>query len=89
MAGKSGSKYSPFQPSRIAKQVEKTKKKRGQGGEISIPVPETNDELKEKLKMKIASGEYTVGELIVPRKVHVCLYNLNAHVAIINGRQEG
>lgn len=70
MAGESGSKYSPFQPSRIAKQVKsKTKKKRGQGGEISIPVPETNDELKEKLKMKIASGEYTVGELIVPRKV--------------------
>ena len=45
------------------------KKKRGQGGEISIPVPETNDELKEKLKLKITSGEYTVGELIVPRKV--------------------
>ena len=45
------------------------KKKRGQGGEISIPVPETNDELKEKLKVKMASGEYTVGELIVPRKV--------------------
>ena len=45
------------------------KKKRGQGGEISIPVPETNDELKEKLKMKITSGEYTVGEFIVPRKV--------------------
>ena len=33
------------------------KKKRRQGGEISIPVPETNDELKEKLKMKITSGE--------------------------------
>ena len=45
------------------------KKKRGQGGEISIPVPETNEELKDKLKLKIASGEYTVGELIVPRKV--------------------
>ena len=45
------------------------KKKRGQGGEITIPVPETNDELKEKLKLKITSGEYTVGELIVPRKV--------------------
>jgi len=45
------------------------RKKRGQGGEISIPVPETNDELKEKLKMKITSGEYTLGELIVPRKV--------------------
>ena len=45
------------------------KKKRGQGGEISIPFRETNDELKEKLKLKKASGEYTVGELIVLRKV--------------------
>ena len=36
------------------------KKKRGQGGEISIPVLETNDELEEKLKLKITSGEYTV-----------------------------
>jgi len=44
------------------------KKKRGQGGEISIPVAETN-ELKEKLKVKMASGEYTVGELIVLRRV--------------------
>jgi len=44
-------------------------KKGGQGGEISIPVPETDDGLKEKLKMKITSGVYTLGELIVPRKV--------------------
>jgi len=45
------------------------KKKRGQGGEISIPVPETNDELKEELKVKMACSEYTVGELIVLRRV--------------------
>ena len=36
------------------------KKKRGQGGEISIP---------SSLKVKMASGEYTVGELIVLRRV--------------------
>ena len=51
------------------KQRVRRKKKRGQGGEISIPVPETNAKLQEQLKLKILSGEYTVGELIVPRKV--------------------
>lgn len=45
------------------------KKRRGPGGEISLPTPETNVELKEKIKLKVQSGEYTIGELIVPRKV--------------------
>ena len=49
------------------------RKKRGLGGEISIPVPETNQDIKEKLRLKIASGEYTVGELIVPRRVRPIL----------------
>ena len=59
-----------FNPKELPNKLRvRRKKKRGQGGEISIPVPETNNELKEKLKMKITSGEYTVGELIVQRKV--------------------
>ena len=45
------------------------KKLKGLGGEISIPTPETNDALKEKLKLQIQEGEFTVGELIVPREV--------------------
>lgn len=45
------------------------KKLKGLGGEISLPTPETNDSLKQKLKLKIQQGEFTVGELIVPREV--------------------
>ena len=47
------------------------KKLKGLGGEISIPTPETNDNLREKLKLKIQQGEFTVGELIVPREVSI------------------
>ena len=45
------------------------KKLKGLGGEISLPTPETNDKIKERLKLKIQQGEFTVGELIVPREV--------------------
>lgn len=44
------------------------KKLIGLGGEISIPTPETNDVLKQRLKLKIQE-EFTVGELIAPREV--------------------
>lgn len=43
--------------------------KRSAGGEITVPCPVTNAKLKEKLNQKILSGEYNVGELIVPRQV--------------------
>ena len=43
--------------------------KRGVGGEISIPVQETNEKLKAELKTKIDSCEYDMGELVAPRKV--------------------
>ena len=46
------------------------KKKRSAGGEITVPCPATNEELKRKLNNKILSGEYNVGELIVPRRVN-------------------
>jgi len=45
------------------------KKLKGLGGEISLPTPETNEGLKQKLK--IQQGEITVGELIVPREVRM------------------
>ena len=45
------------------------KKLIGLGGEISIPTPEINDALKEKLKLQIQEREFTVGELIVPGEV--------------------
>ena len=47
------------------------KKLKGLGGEISLPTPETNEGLKQKLKLKIQQGEFTVGELIVPREVRM------------------
>jgi hypothetical protein len=42
---------------------------KGAGGEITLPTPSTNENLKCNLKEKIVSGEYTMGELIVPKKV--------------------
>jgi len=44
-------------------------KLKGLGSEISIPTPETNDTLKQRLKLEIQQGEFTLGELIVPREV--------------------
>ena len=54
--------------SRLRKKI-----KRSAGGEITVPCPVTNENLK-KLNQKILSGEYNVGELIVPRQV--CLAQL-------------
>ena len=35
--------------------------------EISLPIESTNQEIIQRLKNKIYSGEYTIGELIVPQ----------------------
>lgn len=45
------------------------KKLRGAGGEITVATPPTNAVVKEELKKKVSSGEYSVGQLIAPRKV--------------------
>ena len=45
------------------------KKRRGAGGEISVPTEISVEQLKQKLSDKIESGEYTIGEMIVPKKV--------------------
>ena len=50
--------------------VYKKKMKRSAGGEITVPCPVTNENLK-KLNQKILSGEYNVGDLIVPRQVRL------------------
>lgn len=49
--------------------VIRRRKRKGKGGEISVPTEITRKKLKQKLREKIESGEYTVGELIVPCKV--------------------
>jgi hypothetical protein len=49
--------------------VIRRKKRKGPGGEISLPTEISVDQLKEKLSNKIQSGEYTIGEMIVPKKV--------------------
>ena len=43
------------------------RKLRGVGGEIAVPSAETNDAMKDALTAKIENGQYTVGELIVPK----------------------
>ena len=45
------------------------KKLRGAGGEITLATPQTNANLKNDLKNKILSDEYSVGELITPKNV--------------------
>jgi len=51
--------------------VIRRRKRKGTGGEISLPTEITRDTLKQKLKEKIESGEYTVGEMIVPYQVRI------------------
>ena len=38
------------------------------GGEITTPVPRTNVALGETLRAKIRTGEYRLGEIIVPKR---------------------
>lgn len=47
------------------------KKKKGAGGEISLPTPSTNENLKKQLQAKILKREYSIGEMIVPKKVNI------------------
>jgi len=54
--------------------VIRRRKRKGRGGEISVPTEITRKKLKEKLTEKLETGEYTVGELIVPCKVIIFIY---------------
>ena len=50
------------------------KKLKGPGGEISFPCQETETQAREKLKEKVCSGEYCLGDVIVPRKYEKLVY---------------
>ena len=45
------------------------KKRKGQGGEISVPAEIDQNKLQKKLIEKLETKEYTIGDMIVPRKV--------------------
>ena len=45
------------------------KKRKSAGGEMTVPTDVTPQKLKEMLTKKIESGEYSVGERIVPKTV--------------------
>ena len=48
--------------------VARRRLKRMFGGEITIPVPRTNRQIKDIIHQKIQTGEYTLGNMIVPRE---------------------
>ena len=50
------------------------KKLKGPGGEISFPCQETETQAREKLKEKVSSDEYCLGDVIVPRKYEKLVY---------------
>lgn len=56
-----------------------------------MPTPDTNDVLKKTLKLKIQNGQYTVGELIVPKKYEKLILDKDGNVKkeefIIEGRK--
>ena len=49
--------------------ITRKRKHRGPGGEITMPVEIHPEALKQKLAEKLRSGEYSIGEIIVPKKV--------------------
>ena len=49
----------------------RTKLRRGAGGEITIPTPETNESVRKKLKEKVLSGDYQIGKMIAPKEVNM------------------
>ncbi|XP_078384061.1 uncharacterized protein LOC144666512 [Oculina patagonica] len=62
-----GVQLSRFNHFRSVKPAARRKLRRMQGGEISVPVQQTNSEIRETLMSKIESGEYILGEMIVPQ----------------------
>ena len=49
--------------------ITRKRKRRGPGEEISMPTEVYPNVLKQQLQEKLNSGDYTIGEMIVPRKV--------------------
>ena len=56
-----------------------------------MPMPETNDELKKTLRLKIQNGHYTVGEIIVPKEYEKLVIDKDGNVKrenfIVEGRK--
>lgn len=51
--------------------IVRRRKRKGPGGEVSIPTDVHPSVLKKQLIEKLDSGEYTIGEMIVPKKVNI------------------
>ena len=49
--------------------VPRRKKRRGTGGECTMPTEMSSLELKEQLVEKLRTEEYSIGDMIVPKKV--------------------
>ena len=61
-------------------EIVRKRKRRSAGGEISFPTEPTPAKLRRMLAEKLNSGEYTIGEMIAPKKVcHQCL-KLKIHI---------
>ena len=58
-------------------------------GEITIPTPETNDFIKEQLKTKIRTKEFSIGELIVPKKFKKLLLDKDNNIKEVEFITEG
>ena len=65
------------------------RKLKGNGGEISVPSPECNESLKSTLKLKIANGDISVGEMIVPKRYRKLVLNKNNEVEAVEFVVEG
>ena len=60
-------------------------------GTITVPMPETNNDLKKTLRLRIQNGQYTVGEIIVPQKYEKLVIDKDGNVKreefIVEGRK--
>ena len=75
-----GIDVSKFQTKDRTKEVLRRRKRKALGGEISIPTEVHPVVLKKQLLDKLQSGEYTIGEMIVPRKV--CYHGIKGNLLI-------
>ncbi|KXJ07342.1 hypothetical protein AC249_AIPGENE29106 [Exaiptasia diaphana] len=60
-----GADLSRFKTTRKQTEVIRRRKRKGPGGEISLPTDVTRKRLKEMLNETLQSGEYTVGEIFL------------------------
>ena len=73
----SGVDLSKFEHYHTVKEVVRRRLNRTFGGEITTPVPRTNKEIQQTLQAKIESGEYCLGEAVVPRQYKKLVIDFN------------